>query len=664
MSSRSALSFEDARRRFRLKKDGFFRRLLVADAGVQAAAAARVTDELRALVDGGHRAHDEDNEDDVELFLSDFLPTCVRLATAAPFAPIREAFADLLDHVAAALPDAAPMVDELRRASLCASRFVDDQAEAEAGDDAALFAVQSVARTDDEELLQLFRASFLRTGRISKLTQILGWHKSYLELFERCAAAIMLRDDGGALPLPWRNYIALMAASELRCRYLADLQQDAFIANAGDDEWMRGIDYVSPKLFRLHELSSLLAHRPWMITERHIGELLRGSRRHRSSLGAYSEYSEVSDSGNNDDGDNEDEDEEDGTKGCWSVAELVHAILVMCQFHSMSSIAMGVGCAEEVDLGMFSDFGDALALQQYLMHHDEEEEDENDENDENERPEDENQLEAAEEPSLALEKIEGDAGSSSASEPDIAAIERDEEMLLKRLKKYSGHDDSDTADEEEEEDGNQDEGEDEDEDLNYYDRIEPALEQTEEEECKRQTARRRDTLWRFCGGSVLRYEDFDVRSDAYKVLHTEDFSWDEHCFSLVRKYFPGEAGQILEDLFNLISKLTYDFFGARQEAEVDTSPYRDAVWFYVHRIFGICHDDYDYRQVNEYLDQPTKIFLKKVACTPWKVRRRDFEHFDRALSNSEKCHVVLIVAEARKQAGLMFALRAVMNYMR
>jgi hypothetical protein len=235
--------------------------------------------------------------------------------------------------------------------------------------------------------------------------------------------------------------------------------------------------------------------------------------------------------------------------------------------------------------------------------------------------------------------------------------------LLKRLKKFSGHDDSDTADEEEEDDGQQsaeqdEEDEEDDGAANYYDRIEISAsgkvsteEAVEEEESKPQAGRRRDTLWRFCGGSVLRYEDFDVRSDAYKVLHTEDFSWDEHCFSLVRRYFPGEAGQILEDLFNLISKLTYDFFGARQEAEVDTSPYRDAVWFYVHRIFGICHDDYDYRQVNEYLDRPTKLFIKKVACTPWKVRRRDFEHFDRALSASEKCHVVLIVAEARKQAG-------------
>ena len=41
-----------------------------------------------------------------------------------------------------------------------------------------------------------------------------------------------------------------------------------------------------------------------------------------------------------------------------------------------------------------------------------------------------------------------------------------------------------------------------------------------------------------------------------------------------------------------------------------------------------------------------------MACTPWKVTRADFEHFDHTLSASEKCHVAMLVAEARKQAQI------------
>ncbi|KAE9297834.1 hypothetical protein PR003_g23395 [Phytophthora rubi] len=94
---------------------------------------------------------------------------------------------------------------------------------------------------------------------------------------------------------------------------------------------------------------------------------------------------------------------------------------------------------------------------------------------------------------------------------------------------------------------------------------------------------------------AIRYADFDVRSEE---LHTEDFSWGERCFSLVKRYFAGVEGRIIEDLFYLTNNLTYR-----------TS----------YDYLRICHDDYDYRQVNTYLNRPTKNFL----CTPWKARQED-----------------------------------------
>ena len=31
--------------------------------------------------------------------------------------------------------------------------------------------------------------------------------------------------------------------------------------------------------------------------------------------------------------------------------------------------------------------------------------------------------------------------------------------------------------------------------------------------------------------------------------------------------------------------------------EVDTSSFRRAIWNYIHIMYGICHDDYDYSEV-------------------------------------------------------------------
>ncbi|KAG6977316.1 hypothetical protein JG688_00000470 [Phytophthora aleatoria] len=570
------LSFAEAARRVGVKRDVFFRRVLVSDADVQQQMLARISDELQELLD----------REDATL-VTDFFPTALRLTLDAPFPAIREALSQVVDVVEQKFPEA----QELRALQTQVSHFFPN---GDAPEDAEAEPVPRVDVEEDDELRALFQNTFLRTGRVTHLTQILAWHRSYLALFDRSLAATMTRD--GTLPLQWRSYIAVMGASELRCHYLADLQQYNFVVNGGDGEWIKGLDYVPPKLFRLHELSSLLAHRPWLLTADHVAELLRS-------------------------------DQDDS----WSVSELVHAIIVLCQAHSMASISLGVGCAEEVDLAVFGQFGYAL------------------------------DAEAAS--AEGVDNQEG-ADASSLSSVDLSTIDRDDEMLLKQLKKNSGLD-SDTADEEEDAAADEQEGDGEDEEEVDYgaDGFEVVVDEADYG-INASAGRRKDTLWRFCGGSVIRYTDFDVRSPDYEVLHTEDFSWDEHCFSLVKRYFPGEAGQILEDLFNLTSKLTYDYFGAQKEECVDTSPYRDAVWYYVHRIFGICHDDYDYRQVNTYLNRPTKIFLNKVACTPWKVREEDFAHFDRTLSPSEKCHVILLVAEARKQAGLMYGLRAVMNHMR
>lgn len=597
--SSAAAHHEELVRRISAQRDAFFRRVIVSDPVVQKQMVTLISQEVREMV--------ENDVEHGEKSISSYYPTVVRLAREAPFANMREAFTQLVEEVEAKFPEYSTLRENHHRVSY----FVDNSV------------VEDVENNADDELSALFRRSFFLTGRVSHFVQLLAWHKSYLSLFQDSVSSIMLRD--GPLPLDWRNYIGGMAASELRCHYLADTSQYYFLVNGGDSEWIKGLDYIAPKLFRLHEISSLLAHRPWLITADHIADLLAS-------------------------------DQEDS----WSVSELVHAIIVLCKHHSMCSIALGLGCVEEEDLSVFSEYGYAMTeLEGHL--------------DSPRFPYGMGALKGAEGAALHPDT---ESSCGSLVEQDLSTIERDETILLKRLK--NGQEGSETADDEDEdgeqpvvEDGddyeandNEDGPEQEEEESGGFDVVEDGLDYGLHGGSSAAGHQRRDSLWRFCGGSVIRYADFDVRSDEYNVLHTEDFSWDEHCFSLVKRYFPGEAGHILEDLFNLTCKLTYDFYGAQKEECVDTAPFRDAVWFYVHRIFGICHDDYDYRQVNVFLNRPTKIFIKKVACTPWKVRREDFEHFDHTLSASEKAHVTLIVAEARKQAGLMYGLRAVMKHMR
>ena len=70
--------------------------------------------------------------------------------------------------------------------------------------------------------------------------------------------------------------------------------------------------------------------------------------------------------------------------------------------------------------------------------------------------------------------------------------------------------------------------------------------------------------------------------------------------------------------------------------DVDTSSFRCAVWNYVHSLFGVRHDDYNYNQVNQLLERPLKSYIKTVACNPTKVVKKDYESCMKEFKHSEK----------------------------
>lgn len=52
-----------------------------------------------------------------------------------------------------------------------------------------------------------------------------------------------------------------------------------------------------------------------------------------------------------------------------------------------------------------------------------------------------------------------------------------------------------------------------------------------------------------------------------------------------------------------------------------------------------------------------------MTCYPESVTKEDFDGFSATLGPDEKCHICLLALEARKQAGLLHGLQAVMKYM-
>lgn len=170
-----------------------------------------------------------------------------------------------------------------------------------------------------------------------------------------------------------------------------------------------------------------------------------------------------------------------------------------------------------------------------------------------------------------------------------------------------------------------------------------------------------DPFEKYTAPYPVRHTDFDVRSRDYSVFHIQDWSWEEQAYELIERTYDRDFANLIDTEFTTIFELTYHQVNGQQG--VDTAPFRRSIWYYVHRIHGILHDDYNYATVNELLLRNLKKFTKDVACTPFQVTSQDLVNLGYSLSPEEKCHIALLATEARKQAELMYSLYALSRHL-
>lgn len=109
----------------------------------------------------------------------------------------------------------------------------------------------------------------------------------------------------------------------------------------------------------------------------------------------------------------------------------------------------------------------------------------------------------------------------------------------------------------------------------------------------------------------------------------------------------------------LYTDLLDSIFHQVAEGAVDTSPLRNAIWYYTQQLLGILKDDYDYEDVSKYLSPRNKEYIKEVCQQPSQVRRSDWNNIGLSLRPEEKCHMNLLIASAKKQALLCYGLSIV-----
>ncbi|XP_067273750.1 sestrin-1 isoform X1 [Pseudorasbora parva] len=424
----------------------------------------------------------------------------------------------------------------------------------------------------DERTQSIFEDAFAVLGRLDNISLVIGFHPQYLESFLKTQHYLLQID--GPLSLHCRHYIGIMAAARHQCTYLVNLHVNDFLHVGGDPKWLNGLEEAPQKLQALGELNKILAHRPWLLTKEHIERLLKAE-----------EHS-------------------------WSLAELIHVVVLLTHYHSLASFTFGCGITPDIQ----TDGGHTF------------------------RP-----------PSLSGYCVCDIANGNGTLEEmfgnqQVSESSGEVEVLMERMKQLQECRDEEEASQEEM--------------ATRFERekTESMLVVTsEDEEC----VPSRDVSRHFEDPSYG-YKNFSRRGEHVPTLRVQDYSWEDHGFSLVNRLYP-DFGQLLDEKFQIAYNLTYNTMATHQG--VDTSMLRRAIWNYIHCMFGIRYDDYDYGEINQLLDRSFKVYIKTMVCSPEKITKRMYESFWRQFRHSEKVHVNLLLMEARMQAELLYALRAITRYM-
>lgn len=152
------------------------------------------------------------------------------------------------------------------------------------------------------------------------------------------------------------------------------------------------------------------------------------------------------------------------------------------------------------------------------------------------------------------------------------------------------------------------------------------------------------------------FQEFKNCAPTFRAL---DYNWDDHACMLLTELY-GEVAELLDEKFKVMRSLTYKTLAF--ESDVDTSSLRRAIWMYIHCMYGIMYDDYNYGEVHHLLETPLKQFIRTVSSVPEMTTKALYDNFWRDFRHSEKVHVSVILLESRLQVGLLYGMRALHHY--
>ncbi|KAI8878525.1 hypothetical protein K501DRAFT_325973 [Backusella circina FSU 941] len=473
-------------------------------------------------------------------------------------------------------------------------------------------------RPSDEYVRQMMIKTFNDEGRLANLFRVLAFFPTFFEIFHVTYSKIT-KTPVGSLHRNWKTYIGLMVAAEQQCQYLVSMLKVEFLYNGGDPNWLRGLDFVPSKLRNISTVILKLARQPWRLNTDDMHELLSG-----------------------------------GLGEAWNKNELVQVILTASTYLGLSSFILGCGITPETDMtGGFSVSHSSSSNGRRGIEY-------------------ELDSESPYSPSVfttTTTTLQGESHAAGWQEDDdttfssdygvglgVSVDEECTEDLISKLKSNKK--------------------------CMLNDQLVESLENVKSNINNNNNTSRPSSICvktkfdkQFLDSTVecnsvydelsvfidttlesIQLETFEVGHDEYSEFMLGEYCWEDHGCDLANHYMPDIGDDLVAEFTEALSITDWSIFHPVAEEVVDTSPLRNAIWFYTQKMMGVIKEDYNYEDIPLYLNDRTTQYIRSLCMSPHTIERNDWLNMGIALRPEEKCHVNLLIASARKQALLCYGL--------
>lgn len=420
----------------------------------------------------------------------------------------------------------------------------------------------------------------------------------------------LLMAADGPLSLPVRHCIAIMGSAIHSSQHLMG-HQEHLLSTTGGEAWLSGAEKFPDKLQALAQVNIILAKRPWMLNKHHIASL---------------------------------------AKEGWSITQIVHAIVILSHFHATSGTIHASGIELQTHTGPITGSVTKVKSPRSNRHNPPESNRSNRHNPpESSRSSRHNPGDPtrSRRPTRLSRSLAGNSSSPSCRNSRNLNLNCGDNLDL-NFSKESLSSSVDILE------------------SSQLDNINQRQEQGDSKPSVRPVTAwlsSHETLWE---EARMKQEDGVTTQSTQETIiqHNLDQSWDDFGFSVLCYYYEN-AAFLLDSKFNCLNNLEIISNKQNKQQQLknkeagspDIYEYKEAVWNYIQSIYGIMHDDYDYNIINKIIEAPQKTLIKIAATCP--------EKFTKGIKVEIK-HLMLtcvIIQEARMQAELLYALKAVIQFM-